>query len=501
MAKPAKSTATILAAILITQLFSCQNQPTNSDINTTVTDTTTESTAVETTDPSKTLELPDIDWEGREFRVLGYENSRSQFNTFEIDSDGLNGDIVNDAVFERNSKIEEKYNVVITEIKDSSNTDFVTATEPMIRKTVLAGEDLYDLVFVNVNMAGKLAREKFFYNLYDNEYIDFSKDWWNQDINETLSINDQLYFTSSDFSLRDKNRAYILLYNQTMAKELNLGNPVDMVYDGSWTFDIFSQWALDAGGDLNGDGKIDANDSFGVTMDSYNAIQAFVTGCGIKLIDKNEQGNYEIKVNTEATADILEKIIGMLNDGYTASSCESWSGKVDYDYWSFASKVFKEGRAMFVNNFPHALKTYSAECTDDYGIIPYPKYDESQEKYYTYADVMAMLFAIPTTCSDPDFTGFMLEALSAASTDTTLEAYYEVSCKTKYTYDPDSAAMLDITFDGIRYEPAVIYSISGLSNMFYDFGLNNSANFASTYASIEKSALADLEKLIDDFSE
>lgn len=114
---------------------------------------------------------------------------------------------------------------------------------------------------------------------------------------------------------------------------------------------------------------------------------------------------------------------------------------------------------------------------------------------------MAMLFAIPVTCSDPDFTGFMLEALSAASTDTTLEAYYEVSCKTKYTYDPDSAAMLDITFDGIRYEPAVIYSISGLSDIFTSLGSKQSTAFASTYASIEKSALADLDKLIEDFSE
>lgn len=244
MANPAKSTATTLAVILMSQLFSCQNQVSDSD--NAITALTAESATVETEDKNKTLDLPDIDWEGREFRVLGYENSRTQFSTFEIDSDGENGDIVNDAVFRRNTAIEEKYNVVITEIKDSSNTDYVTATEPLIRKTVLAGEDLYDLVFITAFKSGVMAREQLLYNLLDVDYIDFTKEWWNQDINETLSINDQLYFTTSDFSLRDKNRAYILLYNRTMADELMLGNPIDMVYDGTWTLDVFSQWAIAA---------------------------------------------------------------------------------------------------------------------------------------------------------------------------------------------------------------------------------------------------------------
>ena len=340
MANPAKSTATTLAVILMSQLFSCQNQVSDSD--NAITALTAESATVETEDKNKTLDLPDIDWEGREFRVLGYENTRTQFSTFEIDSDGENGDIVNDAVFRRNTAIEDKYNVVITETKESSNTDYTTATEPLIRKTVLAGDDLYDLVFITALKSGVMAREQLLYNLLDVDYIDFTKEWWNQDINETLSINDQLYFTTSDFSLRDKNRAYILLYNRTMADELKLGNPIDMVYDGTWTLDVFSQWAIAAGGDLNGDGAIDDGDSFGVTMDSYNAVQAFATGCGIKIVDKNEQGQYEIEVNTEASVDVIETIVNLLNDGRAASTCESWNGKVDYDFWSFAEKLSKK---------------------------------------------------------------------------------------------------------------------------------------------------------------
>lgn len=96
MANPAKSTATTLAVILMSQLFSCQNQVSDSD--NAITALTAESATVETEDKNKTLDLPDIDWEGREFRVLGYENSRTQvFGRSKCVGTAENGDSVNDA--------------------------------------------------------------------------------------------------------------------------------------------------------------------------------------------------------------------------------------------------------------------------------------------------------------------------------------------------------------------------------------------------------------------
>ena len=91
-----------------------------------------------------------------------------------------------------------------------------------------------------------------------------------------------------------------------------------------------------------------------------------------------------------------------------------------------------------------------------------------------------------------------MEALSAEASTTSLPAYIEVSCKTKYTYDEDSAEMLDIIFDNIYYDTANIYGISGLKTIVYDVMKNMENNFATTYASIETAAKTDLEKLIKD---
>ena len=81
-----------------------------------------------------------------------------------------------------------------------------------------------------------------------------------------------------------------------------------------------------------------------------------------------------------------------------------------------------------------------------------------------------------------------------------MQAYYEVSCKMKYTYDAESAQMLDLIFASIQYDPAKIYNIKGAADFIVGMGYSKKNTFASTYAKMESKALADIEKLIEDYT-
>lgn len=462
------------------------------------------SSTAETLPPEKTLDLPDTDFGGREFRVLSYGNSKyTQFQNFEISSDGENGDVVNDAVFRRNRSIEEKYNVRIKEYRDDTNEDFLTSTLPLLRKTVMANEDLYDLAFMTLYSIGTAAREDLLRDLNSVDHIDFSKDWWNPNVNETLEINRKLYFTSSDFSLRDKNRTYILVFNKRIVEDNSLGDLFAVVRDGKWTLDVMGEWAAAVSKDLNGNGEVDYTDAFGIGTDSGNAFVAMVYSCGVNALKNDSGGRPQLNLNNEHTVNAIDKVMALYSQPEISINCEDYRGKDtgSLDYNSVASGAFYEGRLLFNASFPHSLKNYSAKCVDDYGVIPFPKYDDRQTSYMTYADNFGMLFCVPASCGDPDFTGFMLEALSAASTDTSLKAYYEVSCKTKYTYDPDSAEMLDLAFSNIVYDTSRIYSINGVHDLLHTMAGKKKNNLASSYATIEKKASADLDKLWEDFGE
>ena len=79
--------------------------------------------------------------------------------------------------------------------------------------------------------------------------------------------------------------------------------------------------------------------------------------------------------------------------------------------------------------FEPVPRDYRAMDTD-FGILPYPKLDESQETYYTLPEITSMMFCVPMTAS-ADYTGIILESLAAESVSSVTHAFYEVCLKGK----------------------------------------------------------------------
>lgn len=103
----------LLMAQLLT-LTSCGGGTAETTANTT--DTTTES--VETAETELHSDLPARDLEGATFTVYtrsapGYP----QFDAYELVSEEMNGDVLNDAIYQRNATTEEKYNFQIDQQK------------------------------------------------------------------------------------------------------------------------------------------------------------------------------------------------------------------------------------------------------------------------------------------------------------------------------------------------------------------------------------------------
>ena len=85
------------------------------------------------------------DYEGRAFRIQSSADATDATNANEFieGSGSLNGEIVNDAVFERNAEVEELLNIKL-EFTESDYT--YSNAESSIRTFVMAGDDLYDLI-------------------------------------------------------------------------------------------------------------------------------------------------------------------------------------------------------------------------------------------------------------------------------------------------------------------------------------------------------------------
>nr|MBQ4318834.1 hypothetical protein [Clostridia bacterium] len=160
-----------------------------------------------------------------------------------------------------------------------------------------------------------------------------------------------------------------------------------------------------------------------------------------------------------------------------------------------AEKRFSEGQMVFLPLWFAATERLR-DMDTDYGLIPYPKFNETQENYSSLVQDTASIITVPRTVSDIDMVSAVIEALSSASYRTVLPAYYEVGLKTKYSRDDASSQMVDLIYGVASTDFAYAYSWS-LSNIGHIARtvVGKNQDFASSYAALEKAALTGLETL------
>lgn len=137
----------------------------------------------------------------------------------------------------------------------------------------------------------------------------------------------------------------------------------------------------------------------------------------------------------------------------------------------------------------------------DFGILPMPKYDTAQETYYhTVNSNTCSTIEIPVSSAvDTEFTGIIIEAMSAESTYTIREAYYEINLGTKITRDEESKVMLDIIFSTRIYDIGEIYNWGGVGDSVRGIMQKKSSDFTSMITKASPNVMKQLDKFIETF--
>ena len=395
--------------------------------------------------------LPEKDYEGYEVKMLLRPLQRW---TEDMYVEAASGDIVDDAIFNRNLRVGEKFNLNIVCIPSSHPNSEMDA-----KTAILAGDDAYDIVMAHGRAAFEYANQHLLLD-WNTElpYVNLENVWWDQDARNSLSINDKLYVMIGDISYCSMGAANVMLFNKNMFNELDLTYPYQDVYDGKWTFEKWDGLCRLASADLNGDGAITQDyDRFGYTTQKWvGPVQAFATS-GLRVVQKDEKGVPYISFFSERTVEVFNRYFELID------SDNAFVDTNDVSYSADFIKIFEEGRALFIDMNMEDVITMRSMDTD-FGIIPWPKYDEASD-YCTNVDAGTNMCIIPMTAKDPERTSIVLEAMGAIGYHDVLPAYFEVALQTKVSRDNESAEMLDII----------------KTARIFDLGYYN-ANMSGTYA-------------------
>ena len=139
---------------------------------------------------------------------------------------------------------------------------------------------------------------------------------------------------------------------------------------------------------------------------------------------------------------------------------------------------------------------------DEYGVLPLPKFDETQKDYIATAqEWCATMVMVPVNCPDTERTSIILDAMSSAAMNTITPAYYDVVLRGKLTRDTESAAMLDLIFDSRTFDVVYAFNWGGIFSAATGTVKNTTNTIASDLASVApaveeayKQTLADYTK-------
>ncbi|MHC1695817.1 MAG: hypothetical protein AB9835_11235 [Eubacteriales bacterium] len=437
-------------------------------------------------------DVPVKDYEGYVFRLLGGNESYNEhWHSRDLDAEEVTGESINDAVYNRNSEIEEKYNI---EIKG------ILSATPMqdAQKSINAGSDEYDVVSVSMqNCLISLIQKNMMYDLNSLPYLDLDKPWWDSHANSQLSVAGKLYGTVSDLLVMDKDAVFIMLFNKDMIADYQLENPYELVRSGKWTADKLYEMSKTVSEDVNGDGKMDDADKYGFVSQTHT-MHGLVTGAGLYITGKDKNDIPYFTINTPQVIKTFEKWMNIHMDRSNVIIAQDYEKKYPgNEIWDFQLDLLNEKRGLFLyTGMNRVTMLRGMDC--NFGILPVPKIDEGQEQYANAVHMWcASSIAIPVTVADTDRTSIILEALTAESYYTLRPAYYDITLKNKLTRDNESSEMLDLIFSTRSYDLGSMYNWGNFHYIFGDLALKGSFELVSTYEKKEAAAQKELEKTLD----
>ena len=446
-------------------------------------------TGAETEDPRIKPDIPETyDFHGEVYRVGGWsipgwdEMARG---IRDVVSEGYNADVVNDAVYERNTAIQDNYQIVI----EFDHVPYVEFRDKLIRDAQV-GDAEWNVVYPLMNTFGGLVLNNALSNIRYAPHVDLSKPWYDQSCLDYLAVSDAVFAVSTAASINDKDGTAALAFNKVAAQDNDLPDLYEITSKGDWTIEILDQCCRGVLADLNGDQVFDEHDFYGF-LGKHDVAPSFKDGFESMIITKDSDGMYEFTLGSEYDIEVSEVILEFMSEDYFFN--QHLYGMSDPDF----TQKFGAGEGLFFWMRMDEVTNLRAAETD-FGILPIPKYDEHQTRYYDL--VMPdgdSILAVPISNDAPEVTGFVLEALTAESYYTVYPAFFDVVMMGKCTRDPESRDMLGIIFNSRTYDTGLVQGLGGFMNEYVLYAQMHHGDvaFTSLYKTYESKIGDSLEKI------
>lgn len=467
------------------------------------------------------MDVTKLDFDGDTLTIL-LRNQASVMREWYTESE--TPDEVDAVVEVRNSVVAEALNIDVqySPVDFSGFEDCRDKFIQAITDDVSQGTHAYDVV-ANYAYVGAMAEiRNYIANLADTEvfpYFNFNQPCWNKAIVKSTMINDNLYYITGDLNLSTFDKTMVVFLNKDLyAEKGGEGDLQDLAlegYDaatgagkaGGFTYDDLFKWSTVADGATHDDFHAIYNPFESIPLD------ALPYAWDLEFIKTNSDGSHKFNITGNNK---IEEAVVKARDLFSANNATGvWNqdrtGGCELGGYSEPISHFTNGKTLFAFHVLFASTTDNLalrEMTQNFGLLPIPKYDEKQVNYGTTAQDSYTLITVLNHDGDVPTKGEMVSAYLQYSSEmsyTDVRGYYiEAVVKQKYFGTSDSVAKSTAIFNciasNVEFDFLSIYApqLDGVLNSCWRNVVRGSANAPATSSEAYSNNQASFDEKMDE---
>ncbi len=417
-----------------------------------------------------------------------------------VDFTEQTGEVLSDAIYLRNRTIEDKMNVDIEAITADGVSSWGTSQVAVCNtfmSAVLADDDEWDCAYLPVGFSPAMAQQGVFAPLSDMPELALREAWWDSVLNDSLTINGQLLMASSPLHLHTLDSTWLLLFNKDMMNDLGLEMPYETVREGKWTLDKWDEY-VSAAVSLNGDDsfKFTENGNCVYGVGAHSRSPYYLLNASACMATAGDKGGLKLTLGGDRFFAATDKIAAIFREADGKVHVQNGNVGMPGGY----EDLFFNSRALFLTcEVKSTLNLRAMEA--EYGMLPFPKFDESQDAYHSAVTHNVDLLVIPVTNPDLSRAAAILDAMSYESWKTVIPAYFDNTICQKGLRDEESIEMLSVVREGRTIEVSLVFGITAdFVNDYNGYITESKSGASSLVAKYEEKICAKLDELTANMS-
>lgn len=257
--------------------------------------------------------------------------------------------------------IQKQYNFKIKRDNVYSYTDMQTTYV----NGVMASDPMCDLFYLYQEFVSEPLMNGLMKDLSKLPELDFTEEKWNPTVTNLMTIGDGIWGMSNE----DEPRGGIF-FNKRLFKEAGIdeNEPYDLQAANEWTWEKFEEYCKKLTKDTDGDGK---TDQYAMASFSKYYLPMCAANNNATFIDRDADGKYVNKINTDEFKYAMNWGIGLINKGYVMPKPASASA------WDWYKAAFRDGECAMQTSEVYEISAF-ADMDDDWGFIMFP-YNQKNE--------------------------------------------------------------------------------------------------------------------------